>query len=51
MNILCNMPVRRGVRGCVRSPHRLQRSTFFADQGFDRLELGTLLKDHDDQHC
>ena len=29
----------------------LQRSAFFADQRFGRLELGTILKDHDDQHC
>ena len=29
----------------------LQRSTFFADRRFSRFELGTILKDHNDQHC
>ena len=24
---------------------------FFVDQRFDRLKLGTILKDHSDQHC
>ena len=24
---------------------------FFVDQQFGRLEVGTLMKDHDDQHC
>ena len=24
---------------------------FFVDQKFGRLELGTLMKDRDDQHC
>ena len=42
-----------GAAALPRSPHPCQRATevhFFADQRFGRLELGTILKDHNDQH-
>ena len=45
-------PVGRGggCDGCARTPSQAAEVHFFVDQRFGRLELGTLLKDHDDQH-
>ena len=44
--------VGRGVRWCARSPPpQAAEVYFFVDQRFGRLEFGTLLKNHDDQHC
>ena len=40
-----------GCDGCTRTPLQAAEIHFFVDQRFSRLELGTLLKDHDDQHC
>ena len=39
-----------GCDGCARTPPSETEVHFFVDQRFGRLELGTLLKDHDDQH-
>ena len=36
--------------GCARTPPSETEVHFFVDQRLGRLELGTLLKDHDDQH-
>jgi len=42
----------RGRRGTPASPTpQAAEVNFFVDQRFRRLELGTLLKDHDDQKC
>ena len=42
---------REGLGGAMGAPVPLQTEVhFFVEQRFGRLELGTLLKDHDDQH-
>ena len=51
MNILASQARREvGYDGYARIPptHRLHGSTCFVGPRFRRLELGTLLKDHDD---
>ena len=40
-----------GCDGCVRTPPQATDVHSFVDQRFGRLEIGTLLKDHNDQHC
>ena len=44
-------PVRRGVAMAASTPPTGYRGPFFVDQRFGKLELGTLMKDNDDQHC
>ena len=40
-----------GAMGASALPLQATKVHFFVDQRFGRLELGTLLNDHDDQHC
>ena len=50
----CELQARReggGCDGCVRTPPTPAEVHLFVDQRFCKLELGTLLKGHDDQHC
>lgn len=42
---------RGGAIGASAPPPQATEVHFFVDQQFDRLELSTLRKDHDDQPC